>query len=203
MRVWELDPPTPELTRQRWLETQADRLVGSLIVRDADAVDATAARLQGDASLEGPVRAAALRRSRLTRGNAQMADNRAWGLARTPNRSAAEYRSAYELAEIAWRSDPEDRAYVNTLGVALYRLGRYPEALEMLERSARLNASPMAGRIPEELAFLAMTHQRLGHTTLARALLERLRGSIKTESSSQQEEAQALLRECESTVMSP
>jgi tetratricopeptide (TPR) repeat protein len=203
MRVWELEPPTPELTRQRWLETQADRLVGNLIVREGDAPDAIVARLQGDPSLDGPVRAAALRRARLTRGNPEMAYKRAWELARTPSRSAAEYRSAYELAEIACQSDPEHGTYVNILGVALYRLGRYPEALEMLERSARLNGSHMAGPSLGDLAFLAMTHQRLGHTAEARALLERLRGSMKVGRRSQQEETQAFLRECESTVMSP
>jgi WD40 repeat protein len=203
MRVWEQDPPSPELTRWRWIEIQADQLVGSLIVRDAQAVDRTVSRVQGDPTLEEAVRAAALRRSRLTSGNAVVANSRAWELVRTPGRSAEEYRSAHGLAQIACRSDPENGRPLNTLGVALYRLGRYQEALETLERSTRLNELPTAGPPPHDIAFLAMTHQRLGHTAEARELLGRLRTIMKSEPWSKLEEAQVFLRECETTVLSP
>jgi WD40 repeat protein/serine/threonine protein kinase len=204
MRVWELDPPSSELTCRRWIETQADRLIGSLIVREGQSADATiVARVQGDPTLEEPVRAAALRRARLGTGNAHLANARAWELVRTPGRSATEYRAAHEIAEIACRSDPESGSYLNTLGVALYRVGRYEEALETLKRSAALNAPPTGDPIPEDLAFLAMTHQRLGHSAEARKLLDRLRAIVKSGGRSQQEEIHAFLRECESTVMSP
>ncbi len=62
--------------------------------------------------------------------------------------------------------------YLNTLGAALYRAGRFDEAIRRLEEGIRLGT----GRArPEDWAFLAMAHHRLGHRDEACRWLDRLR----------------------------
>jgi WD40 repeat protein/tetratricopeptide (TPR) repeat protein len=76
------------------------------------------------------------------------------------------------LAEIAVRgAGPSGKdACLSTLGVALYRAGRYEDAIGRLEEVIRLQ-----GGRPEDWAFLAMAHHRLGHRADARRWLDRLR----------------------------
>jgi hypothetical protein len=52
-----------------------------------------------------------------------------------------------------------------------------PEALVTLKRSNALNQ----GKMPDDLAFLAMAHQRLGQTAEARAMLGRLSDLMRQE----------------------
>ena len=51
-----------------------------------------------------------------------------------------ELSDARKLIERALQRDPENGAYVDSYGWVLYRLGRYPEAREQLERAVRLTA---------------------------------------------------------------
>jgi tetratricopeptide (TPR) repeat protein len=67
---------------------------------------------------------------------------------------------------------------LNTLGAALYRAARYDEAIRRLEEVVRLRGG--AGQ-PEDWAFLAMAHHRLGHRDEARRWLDRLREYPPTE----------------------
>ena len=53
--------------------------------------------------------------------------------------------------------------YVNTLGVAYYRLGRFDEAAETLRRNLEQSDHPA-----HDLFFLAMTFQKLSQTVKAR-----------------------------------
>lgn len=61
--------------------------------------------------------------------------------------------------------------YLNTLGVAQYRIGDYAAAKDTLERS--LNASKSLGD-PSDLAFLAMSYHKLGQRDLAANIRSRL-----------------------------
>jgi tetratricopeptide (TPR) repeat protein len=61
---------------------------------------------------------------------------------------------------------------LNTLGAALYRAGRYDEAIRRLEEA--IQARPGGQGIPSDWLLLAMAHHRLGHRELARRWLERL-----------------------------
>ncbi len=90
---------------------------------------------------------------------AESCNGRAWELANGPeprrdlDRAVALGRRATDLV-------PGDAMSLNTLGVALYRAGRYDEAIGTLERSLA------AGRGQSDafdLFFLAMAHHRLGH----------------------------------------
>jgi Tfp pilus assembly protein PilF len=75
-------------------------------------------------------------------------------------------------ARSAVRLSPENATHHNTLGVALYRLGRHREAVIELETSLAATSRELA---PFDLFFLAMCHVHLGDTARARADLERAR----------------------------
>jgi tetratricopeptide (TPR) repeat protein len=67
--------------------------------------------------------------------------------------------------------DFKRHGFLNTLGKALYRAGRYDEAIHWLEEGIQA-----AGRERSaDWAFLAMAHHRLGHRREARHWLDRLR----------------------------
>jgi hypothetical protein len=74
-----------------------------------------------------------------------------------------------------------------------------PEALATLTRSNALNK----GKMPADLAFLAMAHQRLGQTAEARALLDRLRDLMRQEefAGGQGDQGRAFLAEAEVVVL--
>jgi tetratricopeptide (TPR) repeat protein len=61
---------------------------------------------------------------------------------------------------------------LNTLGAALYRAGRFAEAVRRLEEGIQIK---MGGSSEADWAFLAMAHCRLGHHDQARRWLDRFR----------------------------
>ena len=78
------------------------------------------------------------------------------------------------LAELAVSGAPEiDKpAILNTLGAALYRAGRFAEAVRRLEEAVQKRNGVS---IEADWVFLAMAHQRLGHHDEARRWLDRFR----------------------------
>ena len=82
---------------------------------------------------------------------------------RDPAKAVTHARSAVRLS-------PEIATYHNTLGIALYRLGQYSEAVIELETS--LAAAPREFA-PYDLFFLAMCHAHLGDTAKAKGYRER------------------------------
>jgi tetratricopeptide (TPR) repeat protein len=77
-------------------------------------------------------------------------------------------------AELAVNGAPEDDTRLNTLGAALYRAGRFAEAVHRLEEAIqkRRGFSTWA-----DWVFLAMAQHRLGHHDEARRWLDRFRDS--------------------------
>jgi WD40 repeat protein/Flp pilus assembly protein TadD len=73
---------------------------------------------------------------------------------------------AARLAAFAVALSPGEQASLNTLGVALYRAGRFAQAIETLGKSLKAGKGRFDGF---DLLFLAMAHHRLGHGALARA----------------------------------
>ena len=89
---------------------------------------------------------------------------------------------------------------LNTLGVAYFRSGNYDKAIETLLRSAQINRTQLPGSHPADLAFLAMTHQHLGHAKEAQADFQRLRERMKNPRWAQDAEAQGFVREAEALL---
>jgi serine/threonine protein kinase/WD40 repeat protein len=100
---------------------------------------------------------------------AEIRNNLAWllvtapGPLRNPGEALEHARRAVELA-------PGQGIYLNTLGVAEYRAGRYAEAIATLERSLAVNGGQFEGF---DLLFLAMSHHRRGHRDEARNYFHR------------------------------
>jgi WD40 repeat protein/tetratricopeptide (TPR) repeat protein len=86
---------------------------------------------------------------------------------------AADSAVLVRLAKAAVRDAANEAArssYLSTLGAALYRAGRYAEAIRRLEEGIQ----PQGSEGSVDRAFLAMAHQRLGHRDEARHWLDRL-----------------------------
>jgi serine/threonine protein kinase/WD40 repeat protein len=73
--------------------------------------------------------------------------------------------AALSLAEKAVRQGSENALYINTLGVAYYRAGRYREAVEVLRPNLEKQGDQA---LAYDLYFLAMSYHRLGETARAR-----------------------------------
>ena len=91
---------------------------------------------------------------------------------------------------------------LNTLGVAQYRSADYKEALKTLTRSEKLNSKLKSydGESPHDIAFLAMTLQRLGDTDKAKARLLQLRNIAQKPKWVENEELQSFVQEAENLI---
>ncbi|WP_406696780.1 tetratricopeptide repeat protein [Singulisphaera sp. Ch08] len=96
----------------------------------------------------------------------------AWYLVRYPGDCAELAKIGIELARKAVEKAPEAGHLWNTLGAAYYRVGKWPEALEALEKSQHLTIENHFGH---NAFFLAMTHWRCGHEEQARRWHQRAR----------------------------
>ena len=119
--------------------------------------------------------------------------------------SGSDLGFAVELASKAVEVFPESdkAAAISTLGAALYRAGRYPEALEQSNESVRRFGG---GGVPQDWAFLALIHQSMGDEVEARDWLERLRErptSARPSDVWEHLEIQVLQREAEARTALP
>jgi Flp pilus assembly protein TadD len=190
-----------KLAKDSWatrIRGQAESLVSSLFARPLlrpDVLDL----VRTDPGLNPEVRAAALALAETwpESTSASTFNKAAWTLVQLPNHPEADSRRGLRLAEAATRIEPDNGVFLNTLGVAQYRAGQYQKARATLTRSNQLNGS----REPSDLAFLAMTHQRLDQVEAARATLERLREVMKVPDRARIGENQEFLREAESVIL--
>ncbi|HEY1379315.1 MAG TPA: tetratricopeptide repeat protein, partial [Gemmataceae bacterium] len=148
----------------------------------AAAFDPVAARYSEDATtmaLRGLCReragdqtgaASDFKRVRELSANAASADNHLAWLYLTGPEPLRDAARALPLARAAVERSPEKWTYHNTLGVALYRLGRYDEAVKQLTASLEHSAADSAAW---DLYVLAMCHRRLGDAARARDCFDR------------------------------
>jgi WD40 repeat protein/serine/threonine protein kinase len=121
-----------------------------------------------------------------------------WALVRQPYLNAFQYRFALLQAEHACRLAPDRQEYRTGLGAALYRAGRYREAIKNLAGADRLDQ-----RSSEALAFLAMAHHQLPEQEQARAVLGRLRALFDQPHRANDAEALDLMHEAEALIAPP
>jgi hypothetical protein len=86
----------------------------------------------------------------------------------------ADHDDFLRLAEFAFQGVTEagKSATSRTLGAALYRVGRFDEAIRRFEEGIKLGGGQGT---PQDWAFLAMVHDRLAHRLEARRWLTKLR----------------------------
>ena len=157
------------------------------------------AHLRGDTTLGPSIRAAALAVAGTWKEDAVGLNNASWEIVKSQRRSRADYDRALRWIEAACRLEPENGAFLNTLGLAQYRVEQYAKALSTLTRSNQLNGN----RQPTDLAFLAMALHRLGQTDASRATLDHLRGVMRDSQATASAENQAFLREAELLFFRP
>ena len=86
-----------------------------------------------------------------------------------PSSLAGAPQAVMGLARKAVELEPHNFMYQNTLGVALYRLGHYEEAVRCLEANV-----PRSGQfVAFDLYFVSMSYERLGERAKARAAFDR------------------------------
>src|SRR5262249_44471366 len=110
------------------------------------------------------------------------------------------YRRALLQAEEAHQLEPQNGIYLNTLGVAQYRVGQYRKALDSLQQADTLFSPRDEGGFSYNLAFLAMTHYRLGNQAKAQAVLARLQETMREAQLANNKGAQAAMREAKELI---
>ena len=127
----------------------------------------------------------------------------AWSLVKLPGSDMSGRRKALRFSEEACQLESENGDFLSTLGVAHYRVGNFEKALDVLARSDKINALSDKGSRPVDLAFLAMTHQQLGHAKEAQAKLQLLRERMNDLRSTKDAGAQVFLHEAEELLARP
>lgn len=103
-------------------------------------------------------------------------NHHSWTILTAPEAEEEDLRRALEMAETLVRCVPASGGWLNTLGVAQYRLGDLTNALATLERSDRMNRRQLRpGGIGEDVAVMAMAQHRLGRTEDFARTVDRLR----------------------------
>jgi hypothetical protein len=190
-----------EMARGLWemrVNRRAEEIVepwfNRLLLRE-DVIDALRAQPASDPE----VQAACLKLAETLGESSYNCNEAAALLILKPGQPAASYERGLRLARAACRQESGIGELLSTLGIAEYRAGLVPEALATLTRSIALNQ----GKFPDDLAFLAMAHQRLGQTAEARAMIERLRDLMRQEGlvGSLGDQGRASLSEAEVVVL--
>jgi WD40 repeat protein len=163
------------------------------------------AAIRGDASLSEAVRQEALKLAETLQENASALNGRSWTVVRRPGADAAAYQLALRQAEAACRLAPNVPGYINTLGVAYYRVGKYAEAVAALEKCLPEHGSK--GIEAYDLYFLAVCHHQLGNAATAQECFERAKDSHQRNAArltkAQSEELNQFRKEAETLLEKP
>jgi tetratricopeptide (TPR) repeat protein len=96
----------------------------------------------------------------------------AWDILRLPDQPSSKYKIALQVARNAVSIDPTAYNY-STLGAGLFRTGNYADAIAALNHAHSIDFVAAENRA-RDLAFLAMSEQKLGHRNQAVQLLQQL-----------------------------
>jgi WD40 repeat protein/tRNA A-37 threonylcarbamoyl transferase component Bud32 len=194
VRVWETQPLSAEDLERRAVVALVQDLFDRLLLRSE-----VVAQLRKDPTLDAATREAALQVAQTTSEDHDRLNDAAWDEVKAPGGKPEAYARGVRLAEAAVQAVPGNGDWLNTLGVAYYRLGDYAKALETLEQADKIHAAK-DGSVPEDLAFLATAHQQLGHKEQAKATLARLRELMKQPPQPKDAESLGFLHEAEELI---
>jgi hypothetical protein len=193
--LWEATPQTPDVVERREALALVCWLFDRRLLRD-DVLE----QIRSDGTISEGVRRQARALAEPYREDPDKLDKAGWAVVRRKGAGPEEYRRALRCAEAACRLNPENGAYLETLALAQYRLGRYGEALAAVTEADRRNAARPKGRRPEDIAILAMTLHQLDRRGEAQAALEDLRAAMKKPEWAKNSDCQELLREAEALL---
>ena len=198
VQVLDATPATAELLvhreAHRLVQSLFDQLVSKSAVQDY---------LDTKAVLSRPLREEARGWAERYLQAPEVLNDRSWRVVRQPGLSKSGYQHALLQAQEACLLAPGNGELLNTLGVARYRAGQYPAALEALTESDRLQSPRYQGSHPADLAFLAMTYHAFGQKEKAEAFLGRLRNTMKQSRWARDAEARGFLQEAETLLRAP
>ena len=205
VKVWDARPWSAERRAARHLAgviSQATVVVHAAR-QEEFRKDGVAKRIRANQRITEEVRQKALQLVDVTSGpTAQELNAMSWNTVQSADATRTEYEKALRQIRAAVESEPEKGYYVNTLGVAQYRVGDYQAALTTLTRSEQLNNEAFGGSSPPDLVFLAMANQQLGNTDEAKQQLQLLRQLILEPRWSKDAELQSFLQEAEALIES-
>lgn len=105
-------------------------------------------------------------------------NSRSWRVVGRPLMSQPLYANADRMAQMAYKlvvNRPDRADYVNTAGVAKYRIGDFAAAITLLEESDAIYRKQKGQSRVADLAFLAMAYLDSGNTAKADAAMKQLR----------------------------
>jgi tetratricopeptide (TPR) repeat protein len=203
------DPTVTEEVRERALkladgswetrERQKAELLVDPLIREGCLREEVVAAVLGQQGLLPEIRDRAIDLARSWPESARALNSRSWTVVHKPGGDPAEYQRALRRSEKACEYEPDNGDFLNTLGVAQYRVRQYKKALSTLTRSNQLNGN----RQPADLAFLAMALHRLGRSEASRTTLSHLRAVLRDSQAAASAESEALLREAEAVLAGP
>jgi WD40 repeat protein len=193
--IYDARPLTPQLRAQLVALTLVDDLCAQWPLQ-SQVLEA----IQRTSGLTAAERRIALRLAHHHPDDPENLNKASWEIARKAVAAPERYREALRWAEAACRLKPGESSYLNALGVAQYRAGRYQDALNTLTRAEPLNAKQYEGSHPADLAFQAMAHYQLGEKDKAAAALARLRDRMRVRRWEIDAESQAFLQEAKALI---
>jgi serine/threonine protein kinase/WD40 repeat protein len=188
--VWDASVLPDHLLYGRSAQRRINELAEKFGLRDE-----VLARLQNDPGLNEAARKIALARLEDFEEHAGKLNTLAWDVVRRPGASVEAYSLAVRQAKRASTLAPQDQSLVNTWGIALYRVGRYREALPLLVKSLAMLPKKEQARDFWDLGFLALTHHQLGESATARDYLKRLKAVTRDERLGDEADYQYVLEE--------
>ena len=89
-------------------------------------------------------------------------NNRSWRTVVLADQNPEDYQEALRISEAVYRAEPNG-LYLNTLGVALFRVGKYAEAYQTLTKTLQMNVNRSRRGHLDDLTTLPLVAARLGH----------------------------------------
>ena len=154
-------------SREVRVTSEAQGLLRSLLVGQALFVDEAVDRISSDKQLTEEVRNRVREIAETATENHASLNNASWKVVRSTDVEPAACQRALRQVSRALELRPNTGSYVNTLGVAQYRVGDFKGVITTLRKSMELNHKRSSQPVISDLVFVAMSHYQLGNSEQA------------------------------------